>query len=111
MEKTEATGVLAQRAKAVAAALGFELNDASTGGASDANPIAAMGIPVLDGLGPIGGDDHSPTEWLALSSVPPRVALLARAHLLGLSPPARRGAAVVLATLPYSCTRERTDMG
>jgi glutamate carboxypeptidase len=77
MEKTEATGVLAERAKAIAASLGFELRDASTGGASDANPIAAMGIPVLDGLGPIGGDDHSPTEWLALSSIPPRVALLA----------------------------------
>jgi glutamate carboxypeptidase len=77
MEKTEATGVLAERAKAIASSLGFELSDASTGGASDANPIAAMGIPVLDGLGPIGGDDHSPTEWLALSSIPPRVALLA----------------------------------
>lgn len=77
MEKTYATGVLAERAKAVAASLGFALGDASTGGASDANPIAAMGIPVLDGLGPIGGDDHSPGEWMALSSVPPRVALLA----------------------------------
>ncbi|MGZ8804617.1 MAG: M20/M25/M40 family metallo-hydrolase [Microbacterium sp.] len=50
---------------------------AATGGASDANFVAAAGVPVLDGLGPIGGDDHSPTEWLDLQSVPERVALLA----------------------------------
>jgi glutamate carboxypeptidase len=77
MEKTEAVGRLAERAKALGAAIGITLSDASTGGASDANPIAGMGIPVLDGLGPIGGDDHSPSEWLELASIPPRVALLA----------------------------------
>jgi glutamate carboxypeptidase len=36
-----------------------------------------MGVPVLDGLGPVGGDDHSASEWLDLPSVPPRIALLA----------------------------------
>jgi glutamate carboxypeptidase len=36
-----------------------------------------MGIPTLDGLGPIGGADHAPGEWLDLDSVPPRMALLA----------------------------------
>jgi glutamate carboxypeptidase len=36
-----------------------------------------MGKRVLDGLGPIGGDDHSPSEWLDVASIPPRVALLA----------------------------------
>ena len=77
MEKTEAIGRLAENAKALGAAIGITLNDASTGGASDANPIAGMGIPVLDGLGPIGGDDHSPSEWLEVASIPPRVALLA----------------------------------
>jgi glutamate carboxypeptidase len=77
MEKTPATAALSARAIAVAAELGFELADASTGGASDANPVAGMGVPVLDGLGPVGGDDHAPTEWVDLSSVPPRVALLA----------------------------------
>jgi glutamate carboxypeptidase len=77
MEKTDAIGRLAERAKELAGELGIALNDASTGGASDANPIAGMGKPVLDGLGPIGGDDHSPTEWLDLASIPPRVALLA----------------------------------
>jgi glutamate carboxypeptidase len=77
MEKTEATGTLVERAQAIARDLGFEVKDASTGGASDANPVAGLGVPVLDGLGPIGGDDHSPSEWLDLESVVPRIALLA----------------------------------
>lgn len=57
--------------------LGMELAGAATGGVSDANFVAATGVPVLDGLGPIGGDDHAETEWLDLGSVPDRVALLA----------------------------------
>ncbi|HSL66981.1 MAG TPA: M20 family metallopeptidase [Actinomycetota bacterium] len=77
MEKTEATAGLVARAKALAGELGFELNDAATGGASDANPVAAIGVPTLDGLGPIGGADHAPGEWLDLDSVVPRMALLA----------------------------------
>jgi glutamate carboxypeptidase len=77
MERTPGTARLAEKAIAIAAELGFELKDAATGGASDANPVAGTGVPVLDGLGPIGGDDHSPSEWLDLASVPPRIALLA----------------------------------
>ena len=77
MEKTEATAVLVERARALGAELGFELRDAATGGASDANPVAGLGVPTLDGLGPIGGSDHSPEEWLDLSSVVPRTTLLA----------------------------------
>jgi glutamate carboxypeptidase len=77
MERTPGTARLAEKAIAIAAELGFELKDAATGGASDANPVAGLGVPVLDGLGPIGGDDHSPSEWLDLASVPPRIALLA----------------------------------
>jgi glutamate carboxypeptidase len=77
MEKTPGTAALAEKAIAIAAELGFELNDAATGGASDANPVAGMGVAVLDGLGPIGGDDHSSSEWLDLASVPLRIALLA----------------------------------
>ena len=56
---------------------GSWLRDAATGGASDANTTAASGLPTLDGLGPIGGDDHSVDEWLDLDSVVPRVTLLA----------------------------------
>jgi glutamate carboxypeptidase len=77
MEKTEATGRLVERARVIASDLGFEVRDAATGGASDANPVAGMGVPTLDGLGPIGGNDHAPGEWVDLTSVVPRVALLA----------------------------------
>lgn len=77
MEKTEAIARLADRAIEIAKELGFDLKDAATGGASDANPIAGQGVPVLDGLGPVGGADHAPGEWLDLDSVVPRMALLA----------------------------------
>ena len=77
MEKKEGGARLAGLAIGVAADLGFELEDAATGGASDANTTSAAGVPTLDGLGPIGGDDHSPKEWLDLTSVVPRISLLA----------------------------------
>ncbi len=77
MEKTETTARLVEQAKRIASELGFDVNDAATGGASDANVVAGMGVPVLDGLGPVGGADHAPGEWLDLDSVVPRVALLA----------------------------------
>jgi glutamate carboxypeptidase len=77
MEKTEATARLVQKAQGIAAELGFDVKDAATGGASDANPVAGLGVPTLDGLGPIGGADHAPGEWLDLASVVPRMAMLA----------------------------------
>ncbi|MGI8658144.1 MAG: M20 family metallopeptidase [Candidatus Limnocylindria bacterium] len=77
MEKTPASARLVNLAVAIADGMGFELRDAATGGASDANTCAALGLPVLDGLGPIGGDDHSADEWLDLGSIAPRTALLA----------------------------------
>jgi glutamate carboxypeptidase len=77
MEKTPATARLAELAIAIAGELGFALRDTATGGASDANTTSGMGIPTLDGLGPIGGDDHSDDEWLDLQSVVPRTTLLA----------------------------------
>jgi glutamate carboxypeptidase len=77
MEKTDASARLVALATSIADDLGFELRDAATGGASDANTTAALGIPTLDGLGPVGGDDHSVDEWLDLESVVPRTTLLA----------------------------------
>jgi len=77
MEKSEASARMVGIAVAIAADLGFDLQDAATGGASDANTTAALGIPTLDGLGPVGGDDHSVDEWLDLASVVPRTTLLA----------------------------------
>lgn len=77
MEKTASTGRLADMAREAAASLGFGVEDVATGGASDANHIAALGTPVLDGLGPIGQMAHSPDEYLDRTSIVPRTALLA----------------------------------
>jgi glutamate carboxypeptidase len=77
MEKLERSGRLVEHAKAIASHLGFEVNDTSTGGASDANTTSGMGVPSLDGLGPIGGNDHSPAEYLDVDSIVPRTTLLA----------------------------------
>ncbi|EWT02077.1 hypothetical protein N865_07255 [Intrasporangium oryzae NRRL B-24470] len=77
LEWTEATGRLVALAREVGSPLGIDVRAAVTGGVSDANIVAAAGCPTLDGLGPIGGDDHSESEWLDLSSVAPRIALLA----------------------------------
>jgi glutamate carboxypeptidase len=76
-ERSPAVARLAALAIDIAGELGFELRDTATGGASDGNTTAALGVPTLDGLGPIGGDDHSADEWLDLSSVIPRTTLLA----------------------------------
>ena len=77
MERTEASSRLVATARAIAAEIGFDLRDAATGGASDANTTAALGVPTLDGLGPVGGDDHSVDEWLDVTSLGPRTTLLA----------------------------------
>ncbi|SEL36551.1 M20 family metallopeptidase [Streptacidiphilus jiangxiensis] len=71
----EVAGMVAQ-ARQIAAELGFDVTAVATGGAADAN-LASLHVPVLDGLGPIGGGDHSPAEWLDLTSVVPRTTLLA----------------------------------
>ena len=77
MEKSAGTARLVDRAVDIAGRLGFELHDAATGGASDANTTAGIGLPTLDGLGPIGGGDHSVEEYLELDSIVPRTTLLA----------------------------------
>jgi glutamate carboxypeptidase len=77
MEKLERSGRLVDTAVALAARLGFPLRDAATGGASDANTTSGMGIPSLDGLGPIGGNDHAPAEYLVVDSIVPRTTLAA----------------------------------
>ncbi len=77
MEKLERSGRLVGHAVAIAAELGFDLHDAATGGASDANTTAGLGVPTIDGLGPIGGLDHAPGEYLEVESIVPRTQLLA----------------------------------
>jgi len=77
MEKLERSGRLAEATIELARGLGFDTIDTATGGASDANTTSGMGIPTIDGLGPVGGRDHSPDEYLDVDSIVPRTALLA----------------------------------
>lgn len=81
MERLPSTDALLARVAAVGAGLGLEVGAVATGGASDANLIATLGVPVLDGLGPIGGGMHGADEHVELASLPDRVALLAGAIL------------------------------
>jgi glutamate carboxypeptidase len=78
MEYTEGTQRLEAAAIEIAAELGFPLKGASTGGGSDVSFACHAGTPGLDGLGPIGGLDHSPDEYILVSSIAPRAALLAK---------------------------------
>ncbi|MFI9037542.1 M20/M25/M40 family metallo-hydrolase [Streptomyces sp. NPDC053726] len=77
MEDTPAARTVFARAREAGAELGLDLGAAATGGVGDANTIVGAGVPTLDGLGPVGGGDHSPEEWLDVTTVPPRIALLA----------------------------------
>lgn len=77
MERTPQVVALESLTQQVAADLGFTVHGAATGGASDASFVAAEGTPVLDGLGPIGGLDHGPDEYIEVESIVPRTALLA----------------------------------
>lgn len=77
MESSPESLKMARYARHLAEILGFSLRHAQTGGTSDANDLASLGIPTLDGLGPVGGLDHSPDEYLSISSVPQRAAIIA----------------------------------
>ncbi len=65
------------RAKSIAMELGIQLSEGGTGGGSDANFVASLGVPVLDGLGAIGEGAHSRNENIHIASLPERAALLA----------------------------------
>ena len=77
MEKLERAGRLVGLVVELARQIGFETTDAATGGAGDANTTSGMGIPSIDGLGPVGGRDHSPDEYLEVDSIVPRTTLVA----------------------------------
>jgi glutamate carboxypeptidase len=59
------------------AEIGIALKEASTGGGSDGNFTAALGVPTLDGLGAVGDGAHSPREHVVIRELPVRTALLA----------------------------------
>jgi glutamate carboxypeptidase len=78
MERSPEIGRLFDHARRLAGELGFEIDEAATGGGSDGNFTAAVGVPTLDGLGPLGGGAHALHEHVNLDSFVPRTALLAR---------------------------------
>ncbi len=77
MARTPAVAELYRRARAIAAGLGLDLGEVSTGGGSDANFTAALGLPTLDGLGAVGDGAHADHEHVRVDFLPIRTALLA----------------------------------
>jgi glutamate carboxypeptidase len=77
MVRTRGTVQLLRQAQKLAAELGFTLEEASVGGASDGNLTSALGIPTLDGMGAIGEGAHAVHESILLEHLAPRTALLA----------------------------------
>jgi glutamate carboxypeptidase len=77
MERTPATVRLFARARALAREIGLDLQEAATGGASDGNFTAALGVPTLDGMGAVGEGAHAAHESILVEHLAPRAALLA----------------------------------
>jgi glutamate carboxypeptidase len=73
----ETMKVTFEKAQSIAAQIGMDLKAGGTGGASDANFVAALGIPVLDGLGAVGEGYHSEREYIFADSLETRTKLVA----------------------------------
>lgn len=76
LERTADVKRFFQHARSIAAELEVDLQEASTGGASDGNFVSALGVPVLDGIGAVGDGAHSAHEHIQVDRMPDRVALL-----------------------------------
>jgi glutamate carboxypeptidase len=77
MERRPGTVALYKQARKLAAELGFQLDEAASGGGSDGNFTAALGVPTLDGLGAVGEGAHAAHESILIDHLVPRTALLA----------------------------------
>ena len=77
MERTPVIGALFDQARAIARKIDLELTEGPTGGGSDGNFTAALGVPTLDGLGVRGGGAHADDEHILIDSLSERAALLA----------------------------------
>jgi glutamate carboxypeptidase len=77
MERKPGTVALFKKARSLAAELGFVLDEAATGGGSDGNFTAALGVPTLDGMGAVGEGAHATHESVVIEHLVPRTALLA----------------------------------
>ena len=75
-ERNAQNAALITYVKAAGAELGIEIEDVSSGGASDANTASWAGTPTLDGLGAGGGLAHNPDEYIELDYLPRRIALV-----------------------------------
>jgi len=76
LERDEGVIALYQRARSLAAEIGYELDEGETGGGSDGSFTAAIGVPTLDGLGVDGGGAHTNEEYIRRDDLMPRVALI-----------------------------------
>ncbi|MEX0761846.1 MAG: M20 family metallopeptidase [Dehalococcoidia bacterium] len=79
MERTEAIARLAGQIKGMGRELGLEITEESTGGGSDANLTAAMGVPTVDGTGAVGDNPHAEGENLLAEELVNRTALFMKA--------------------------------
>ncbi|HEV3252889.1 MAG TPA: M20/M25/M40 family metallo-hydrolase [Candidatus Acidoferrales bacterium] len=77
LERTPAVRAIFRRAQSLAHQMGLPLGEAATGGGSDGNLTAALGVPTLDGLGGVGDGAHSPREFVLIRALPERAAILA----------------------------------
>jgi glutamate carboxypeptidase len=77
MERSEKGVLLYRQAAKVAESLGLTIDELPTGGGSDGNFTAALGVPTLDGLGAVGEGAHAVNESVLLNQLAPRTALLA----------------------------------
>jgi glutamate carboxypeptidase len=77
LERTAAIGELFEKARELAGQMGFALQEAATGGGSDGNFAAALGVPTLDGMGAVGDGAHGSGEHVVNRALPERAALLA----------------------------------
>jgi glutamate carboxypeptidase len=78
MERSKGIANLFSAARRLAADLGVDLEASSTGGGSDGNFTAALGVPTLDGIGAVGEGAHAAHESILIDRIPDRVALLAK---------------------------------
>ncbi len=78
MERTREIAALFALARKLALGLGVALEESATGGGSDGNFTAALGVPTLDGLGAVGEGAHAPHESILIDRIADRTALLAK---------------------------------
>ncbi|HEX8737740.1 MAG TPA: M20 family metallopeptidase [Pyrinomonadaceae bacterium] len=77
LERSDSIVELYKKAEKIAAEMNYELGETQVGGASDGNFVAALGVPVLDGLGVTGDGAHTMREHILISDIPKRAALIA----------------------------------